>query len=200
MDSDTPDRGEEQVAGSNRPNNKDSDEEGEEDSPLARSDRYTTGTVSREKWIEMMNQADSFDQSLQAKKEYGQTEPPVRSIKAYQQDTRYYLLNRGETPLERLRYRAYEVDVNLRRVEETQLYEVRDVPPESYFQVGEMDLEAQRRMAFTLVSAQWEDGHVFEAESREGRRLRMFDPADPVPSPERLGLSVTPAEPTPIES
>jgi hypothetical protein len=205
MSSSAPDSNEEpggdqeQSAGSSGPGGGGGSEaEDEEKTPLERSDRYTTGTVSREKWIELMNRADPFEQSLQAQKEFDRTEPPARSIKAYQKETQYYLLNRGERPVERLRYRAYEVDVNVRRVERSQLYEVRDVPPGSFFQVGQMGLEDQLRMAFALAMARWEGGDVFEAESGEkGDRLHIFDPTDPTPG--ISDLSVAPVEPKPID-
>jgi hypothetical protein len=197
-DDEEPGGDEEQAPASSGPGGGNSEEEAEEQTPLERSDRYTTGTVSREKWIELMNRADPFEQSLRTQKEFDRTEPPGRSIKAYRKETRYYLLNRGERPVERLRYWAYEVDVNVRRVESSQLYEAEGVPPESFFQVGQMELQDQLRMAFALVSAQWEGGHVFEAESDEkGDRLRIFDPTDPTPG--ISDLSVAPVEPTPID-
>lgn len=189
---------EQQAPDSSGPGGGDSEEDAEEKTPLERSDRYTTGTLSREKWIELMNRADPFEQSLRTQKEFNRTEPPARSVKAYQKETQYYLLNRGERLIERLRYRAYEVDVNVRRVERSQLYEVRDVPPESFFQVGQMELPDQLRMAFSLVSARWEGGHVFEAESgKNGDSLRIFKPTDPIPG--KSDLSVAPVEPIPID-
>ena len=155
--------------------------------------------ISEEEWMELMNRADPLEQRLRTQKEFNRLDPPAQSIKAYQQETQYYLLNRGQTPVKRLHYRAYETDVNVHRIKSSQLYEVQDFPPESFFQAGRMDLEGQRRMAFTLVLAEWGDGHVFEAEAESsGHRLRLFDPADPVSSPDDLGLSVAPVEPTPV--
>lgn len=197
---DESDNDEEQTSGSGGPGGEDSQQEAGGKTPLERSDRYTTTTVSEEEWIELMNRADPLDQRLQAQKAFDRTEPPARSIKAYQQETRYYLLNRGEQPVERLRYRAYSTDVNVHRVEGSQLYEVQDLPPESFFQAGRMDLENQRRMAFTLVFAEWEGGHVFEVEPEEDvQRIRLFDSADRVSSPDELDLSVAPVEPAPVD-
>ncbi len=198
-DSDEKPGGDEQAPGSSGPGDGDSEEEAEEKTPLERSDRYTTGTVSQEKWIELMNRADPFEQSLRTRKAFDRTKPPARSIKAYRKETQYYLLNRGERPIERLRYRAFEVEVNVRRVESSQLCEAEGVPPESFFQVGEMKPQDQLRMAFSLVSAKWEGGDVFEAESGEkGDRLRIFDPTDPTPG--ISDLSAAPVEPVPIDS
>ena len=197
---DESDNDEEQTSGSGGPGGEDSQQEAGEKTPLERSDRYTTTTVSEEEWIELMNRADPLEQRLQAQKAFDRTEPPARSIKAYQQETRYFLLHRGETPIKRLRYRAYETDVNVHTVEDSQLYEVQDLPPESFFQAGRMDLENQRRMAFALVFAEWEGGHVFEVEPEEdGRRIRLFDSADPVSSPDELDLSAAPVEPAPVD-
>ncbi len=197
---DESDNDEEQASGSGGPGGEDSQQEAGEKTPLERSDRYTTTTVSEEEWIELMNRADPLEQRLQTQKAFDQTDPPARSIKAYQQETRYYLLNRGEMPIKRLRYRAYETDVNVHRVEDSQLYEARDLPPESFFQAGRIDLENQRRMAFALVFAEWEGGHTFEVEPEEdGQRIRLFDSADPVSSPDELDLSAAPVEPAPVD-
>jgi len=172
----------------------------EEETPLERRDRYTTGTVSREEWIRLLNQADPWDRRLKAQKEFDRTDPPVRSVKIYRQETRYYLLNRGTQAIDRLRYRAHELDVNFRRAEGARLYELKGLPPESYVEVGRMDLGGQRRMVFTLVSARWEGGHTFEAESREDeRRLRIFDHSDHVSSLDGLDLSASPSEPVLVD-
>jgi hypothetical protein len=197
---DESDNDEEQASGSRGPGGEESQQEAGEKTPLERSDRYTTTTVSEEEWIELMNRADPLEQRLQAQKAFDRTEPPARSIKAYQQETRYFLLYRGETPIKRLLYRAYETDVNVHTVEDSQLYEVQDLPPESFFQAGRMDLENQRRMAFALVFAEWEGGHVFEVEpEKDGRRIRLFDSTDPVSSPDDLDLSAAPVEPAPVD-
>ncbi len=197
---DESDNDEEQASGLRRPGGEDSQQEAGEKTPLERSDRYTTTTVSEEEWIELMNRADPLEQRLQAQKAFDRTEPPARSIKAYQQETRYFLLHRGQTPIKRLRYRAYETDVNVYSVEDSQLYKVQNLPPESFFQAGRMDFENQRRMAFALVFAEWEGGHVFEVEPGEdGRRIRLFDSADPVSSPDELDLSAAPVEPAPVD-
>lgn len=166
-----------------------------------RSSHHKAGTVSEKEWIEIMNRADPFEQSLRARKQFNRIEPLAQSIKAYRKGTQYYLLNRGERLIERLRYRALKVDVNVRRARLSQLYEVRDLPPESFFQAGTMNLPGQQRMHFTLVLAQWENDHVFESESCDDeRRLRLFSPTDPVPSLDRLDLAVVPVDPTPVGS
>jgi hypothetical protein len=178
----------------------DSEGEAKEDDPLARSDRYTRTTVSREEWIRLLNQADPWDRSLKAQKEFEETHPPVRSVKAYRQGTEYYLLNRAEEAIQRLRYRTCELDVNTRRAKQAQLYEMEEFPPKSYTEVGRMDLEGQRRMAFWLALAEWEGGHIYKAEAREEeRRLRVFDPSDSVPSLDTLDLSALQSEPTPVD-
>jgi len=195
---DGPGGDEEQAPGPSGPGG--SEEEAEGQTPLERSDRYTTGTVSREEWIRLLNEADPWDRRLKAQKEFERTEPPVRSVKICRQETRYYLLNRGEQAIDRLRYRAHKLDVNLRRAEGARLYELKDLPPESYVRVGRMDLGGQRRMVFTLVSARWEGGHAFEAGSRDDeRRLRIFDHSDHVPSLDDLDLSAAPTEPVVVD-
>lgn len=179
----------------------DSEGEAKEDDPLARSDRYTRTTVSREEWIRLLNQADPWDRRLKAQKEFEETHPPVRSVKAYRQGTEYYLLNRAEEAIQRLRYRTCELDVNTRRAKQAQLYEMEEFPPKSYAEVGRMDLEGQRRMAFWLALAEWEGGRCFEAEAREEeRRLRVFDLSDRVPSLDTLDLSAAQSSPTLIDS
>jgi hypothetical protein len=175
----------------------DSEGEAEGDDPVARSDRYTRGTVSREEWIRLLNQADPWDRRLKAQKEFEETHPPVRSVKAYRRGTDYFFLNRGEEAIQRLRYRACQVDVNTRRAKEAQLYEMEGFPPKSYVQIGRMDLESQRRMAFWLALAEWEGGHVYKAEARQDeRRLRIFDHSDDVPSLDVLDLSIAQSTPT----
>ena len=181
------------------------DEESEsgtsEDDPVARSDRYTRGTVSREEWIRLLDQADPWDRRFKAQKEFERTDPPVRSVKAYRWGTDYYLLNRGEQAIQRLRYRACELDVNTRRVKRAQLCQVQGFPPESHVEVGRMDLEDQRRMAFWLALARWEGGRSFEAEAREEKhRLRVFDHSDGVPSLDMLDLLAARSEPTIVNS
>jgi hypothetical protein len=179
----------------------DSEGKAEGDDPVARSDRYTRTTVSREEWFRMLNQADPWDRRLKAQKDFERADSPVRSVKAYRQGTDYYLLNRGEKAIGRLRYRACEVDVNTRRAKQTQLYEIRGFPPKSYVKVGRMDLESQRRMAFWLALAEWEGGHCFEAEAgEEERRLRVFDHSDHVPTLDALDLSAAQFEPTIVGS
>lgn len=61
------------------------------------------------------DQEDPWDQTPRAQEEFEQTEPPVETTKAYRREARYYLLHRSETAVDRLRYRAYDVDVNLRQ-------------------------------------------------------------------------------------
>ena len=179
----------------------DSEGEAKGDDPLARSDRYTRTTVSREEWIRLLNQADSWDRRLKAQKEFERTDPLVQSVKAYLRGRQYYLLNRGEEAIQRLRYRACEWDVNTRRVKQTQLREVQGLPSKSYVEVGRMGLEGQRRMAFRLALAEWEGGHIYKAEAREEeRRLRVFDPSDSVPSLDTLDLSGAQSSPTLIDS
>lgn len=169
-----------------------SDADRDEDyDPVEESDRFTRHTPTREEWIEMLNRADPWDQNLRAQKEFEQTEPRAEAIKAYRQEFRYYLLHRGEAAIDRLRYLAHDVDVNLRRTERTTLYELRDLPPQSYVEVGRIDLGGQRRMIFDLVSVEWADGRVHEEE----RRLRIFDHSDRVPSLEAMGLSLVEQEP-----
>jgi hypothetical protein len=200
MSSDAPGGDEEQSPSSSGPGGEGSEEEAAGQTPLERSDRYTTGTVSREEWIRLLNEADPWDRGLKAQKEFERTEPPVRSIKAYRKETYYYLLNRGEQAIDRLRYRAHKLDVNLRRAERTRLYELKDLPPESYVKVGRMDLGGQRRMVFTLLSARWEGGHAFEAESRDDeRRLPVYDHSDRVPPLDGLDLSAAPSEPVVVD-
>jgi hypothetical protein len=180
----------------------DSEGEAKEDNPVARSDRYTRTTVSREEWIRLLNQADPWDRRLKAQKEFERTDPLVRSLKAYCQGTDYYLLNRGEQAIRRLRYRACELDVNTRCAKGAQLYEMEEFPPKSHVEVGQMDLEGQRRMAFWLALAEWEGGRCFEAEAQEGEhRLRIFDHSDGVPSLDMLDdLSAAQSEPTIVGS
>jgi hypothetical protein len=197
---DGPGGDEEQAPSSSGPGGGNSKDEAEGQTPLEKSDRYTTGTVSREEWIRLLNEADPWDQRLKAQKEFERTDPPVRSVKIYRQKTRYFLLNRGKQAIDRLRYRAHELDVNLRRAEGARLYELKDLPQESYVEVGRMDLGGQRRMTFTLVSARWEGGQTFEAESRDDeRRLPIFDHSDHVPSLDGLDLSAAPTEPVVVD-
>lgn len=167
----------------------------EDEGPIEGSDLHTRGTPTWEEWTEMLNRADPWDQTLRAQEEFEQTEPPVEAIKAYRREARYYLLHRGKTAVDRLRYRAYNVDVDLRWAERPTLYELRDLPPRSVVEVGRIDLGGQRRMLFTLVAVKWSVGRVHECGRKGERWLRIFDHSDGVPTLEALDLSPVEQEP-----
>ena len=131
-------------------------------------------TVSRERWIEMMNQADSLEQYARTRKRFAGDEPPTKALTIYRQGRTYYLLNLSWERPTRIELLAVRWDVNLHSTLEKEALEVTRLKPRSYMPVGEIDLEKGVRMVFYLLSAEWEGG-----ENWKGKKgLRTHDLTD----------------------
>jgi len=173
------------------------DSSNENEEAHADSSRYSTRRMTFEEWNRAATAANPLDSYLKSKEEFEKTEPPIEAIKFYRRERTYYLLNRGDTAIDRLQYRAVQRDVNTKRVSKTARYEVTGIPPRFYFEIGEMDLEGETRMQVEPERVEWADGGAFQ----EPRRLQLFQPsADAAPPLDTLDLRSATADPAVIDS
>jgi hypothetical protein len=125
--------------------------------PSGRVDREG-GTVSKEKWIEMLNAADPWDRSLRKRKEFEKSHPREEAIKLLRNGRQHYLLNRLRIGIDRLRYRTQIVSDPSTEETEPETFELTDLPPESFVGIGPVPGEAQRFQVVQLVEVEWIDG------------------------------------------
>ena len=168
------------------------DSEDEENEP-----NYSTGRLTFEEWNRMATEANPLDSYLKKKKEFEKTEPPIEAIKLYREERTYYLLNRGSRAIESLRYRVAHRDVNTKQIQKILRYEVKDLPPCSYVEIGEMDLEGETRIQVELQKVTWQEGEPVE----EPRVLTLYQPTGGgMPPIERQEIEPAGAEPVAVES
>jgi len=116
------------------------------------------GTVGREKWMEMLNEADSWDRSIRQRKEFERSHPRERAIKLLRDGRQHYLLNRLRIGIDRLRYRTQIVSDRSTEETEPETFELADLPPESFVGIGPVPGKAQRSQAVQFVEVEWIDG------------------------------------------
>jgi hypothetical protein len=168
----------------------------EEDRGSDKSEDSREG-LTFEEWNRMATEANPLDSSLKKKREFKRVEPPIEAIKLYRRERTYYLLNRREQAITQLRYQTVSRDVNTNQGKAVQLFEVTDVPGCSYFKVGEMDLQGETRLRFTLGRVEWEDGETFEDE----KSPTLYQPSiGGVPPLDRTDLILVEVEPTVIKT
>ena len=129
--------------------------------PSGRVDREG-GTVSEEKWIEMLNAADPWDRSLQRRKEFERSHPREEAIKLLREGRQHYLLNRSGMGIDRICYRTQIVRDHSTEETEPETFELADLPPESFVGIGPVPGEAQSSQVVQVVAVEWIDGIIAE--------------------------------------
>ena len=143
-----------------------------DDVPGQAKQSYSSGTVSREKWIEMMNRANPLDRHLMEKKEFEKQEPPEEAIKLFRDGRIRYLLNFSPVDITRLRYRK-RPGHRTKDVDPAPLdMEVEGLPARSYVAVDDGFDPNVDTSSFALIEAAWADGSTF----KEARALLEYDP------------------------
>jgi len=118
--------------------------------------------VSEEKWIEMLNAADSWDRSIRKRKEFEKSHPREEGIKLLRNGRQHYLLNRSRMGIDRICYRTQIVSDHTLEETEPETFELVDLPPESFVGIGPVPGEAQRSQMVEVVEVMWIDGIVAE--------------------------------------
>ena len=116
------------------------------------------GTVDREKWMEMLNESDSWERSIRKRKEFERSHPREGAIKLLRDEQQHYLLNRSRIGIDRLHYRTQIVSDHSVEETEPETFELVDLPPESFVGIGSLPGEAQRKRRVWTLQVEWEDG------------------------------------------
>lgn len=168
------------------------DSEDEDNGP-----NYSMGRLTFEEWNRMATEANPLDSYLKKKKEFEETESPIEAIKLYLEERTYYLLNRESRAIESLQYRVAHRDVNTKQIQKIVRYEVKDFPPRSYLEIGEMNLEGETRIQVELQKVVWQEGNPAE----EPRVLTLYQPTGGgVPPINQQELESAGVEPVAVES
>lgn len=148
-------------------------------------------TLFTEEWIQELNKGDSFDRSLQEKKEFEAVRPRSKALKLLRSQGQHYLMNRARAGIEKLRYKCWTTGDFGRDGTAAETFELTDLPPKSFVAIGSVHGEAQRTRDVAVTDVTWSDGK----EGGSELKMREWSPHGGGTSAPNLDLRYVPRIP-----
>jgi hypothetical protein len=134
--------------------------------------------------------------SARAKKQFARTDRPTDALKIFRQGGRYYLLNRANTAIDRIRFESARRHVRLRNESDGKVRELCGLPARSYVPVGSVRPRSHTEAIYRLFLADWQDGPTWSGE----QMLRVYSPNVVPHRLGRLGLQRMRMDTTPART